>query len=99
MAAQYRFHFACVHRGLFDVPLWRKPGVQHGEPQPGIVMQQRAVTQPAQKFLTIRRVKDIAEGVLALEMAAVASDLRGTIHPHPTLSETIYEAAQQLFKP
>jgi dihydrolipoamide dehydrogenase len=41
----------------------------------------------------------IAEGVLAMEMAAVASDLRGTIHPHPTLSETIYEAAQQLFKP
>jgi dihydrolipoamide dehydrogenase len=39
----------------------------------------------------------IAEGVLAMEMAAVAADLRGTIHPHPTLSETIYEAAQQLF--
>jgi dihydrolipoamide dehydrogenase len=41
----------------------------------------------------------IAEGVLAIEMAAVAADLRGTIHPHPTLSETIYEAAEQLFKP
>ncbi len=41
----------------------------------------------------------IAEGVLAIEMAAVASDLRGTIHPHPTLSETIYEAAEMLFKP
>jgi len=41
----------------------------------------------------------IAEGVLAVEMAAVASDLRGTIHPHPTLSETIYEAAEMLFKP
>ena len=41
----------------------------------------------------------IAEGVLALEMAAVTSDLRGTIHPHPTLSETIYEAAEMLFKP
>jgi dihydrolipoamide dehydrogenase len=40
----------------------------------------------------------IAEGVLALEMAAVAADLRGTIHPHPTLSETIYEAAEMLFK-
>ncbi len=41
----------------------------------------------------------IAEGVLALEMAAVAEDLRKTIHPHPTLSETIYEAAEMLFKP
>ena len=39
----------------------------------------------------------IAEGVLAVEMAAVAEDLRGTIHPHPTLSETLYEAAQMLY--
>ena len=35
----------------------------------------------------------IAEGVLALEMGAVAYDLAKTIHPHPTLSETIGEAA------
>lgn len=41
----------------------------------------------------------IAEGVLALEMAAVSEDLRKTIHPHPTLSETLYEAAGMLFKP
>lgn len=38
----------------------------------------------------------IAEGVLALEMAATGEDLRMTIHPHPTLSETIYETAQRL---
>ena len=38
----------------------------------------------------------IAEGVLAVEMAAVAEDLRKTIHPHPTLSETIFEAAEML---
>lgn len=41
----------------------------------------------------------IAEGVLAMEMACVAEDLRKTIHPHPTLSETIYDAAQALFEP
>jgi dihydrolipoamide dehydrogenase len=41
----------------------------------------------------------IAEGVLALEMACVSEDLRHTIHPHPTLSETIYEAAEALFEP
>jgi len=35
----------------------------------------------------------IAEGVLALEMGATARDLARTIHPHPTLSETIGEAA------
>lgn len=40
----------------------------------------------------------IAEGVVAIEMAAVAEDLRSSIHPHPTLSETIYDVAQMLFK-
>ena len=36
----------------------------------------------------------IAEGVLAVEMAALASDLKLSIHPHPTLSETLMEAAE-----
>ncbi|MGH9355707.1 MAG: FAD-dependent oxidoreductase, partial [Terriglobia bacterium] len=36
----------------------------------------------------------IAEGVLAIEMAALASDLELTIHPHPTLSETVMQAAE-----
>lgn len=40
----------------------------------------------------------IAEGVLAMEMAAVTEDLQRTIHPHPTLSETVYEAAQMLYR-
>lgn len=35
----------------------------------------------------------ISEGALAVEMAAVASDMAMTIHPHPTLSETLMEAA------
>ena len=35
----------------------------------------------------------IAEGVLAVEMGALASDLELTIHAHPTLSETVMEAA------
>jgi len=35
----------------------------------------------------------IAEGVLAIEMAANLTDLSLTIHAHPTLSETIKEAA------
>jgi len=34
----------------------------------------------------------IAEGVLAIESGAVLEDLLVTIHPHPTLSETIAEA-------
>ena len=35
----------------------------------------------------------IAEGTLAIEMGANATDLGLTIHPHPTLSETMMEAA------
>jgi dihydrolipoamide dehydrogenase len=35
----------------------------------------------------------ISEGVLAIEMGAVAADLSLSIHPHPTLSETLEEAA------
>jgi dihydrolipoamide dehydrogenase len=36
----------------------------------------------------------IAEGALAIEMGARARDLGSTIHPHPTLSETLGEAAE-----
>jgi dihydrolipoamide dehydrogenase len=39
----------------------------------------------------------IAEGVLAIEMGANATDLRMTIHPHPTLSETLMESAEVFF--
>jgi dihydrolipoamide dehydrogenase len=39
----------------------------------------------------------IAEGVLAIEMAALASDVAMTIHAHPTLSETIMESAEVFF--
>ena len=39
----------------------------------------------------------IAEGMLAVEMAAVATDLAMTIHAHPTLSETMMESAEGFF--
>jgi dihydrolipoamide dehydrogenase len=39
----------------------------------------------------------ISEGVLAVEMGATADDLKLTIHPHPTLSETVMEAAEVFF--
>jgi dihydrolipoamide dehydrogenase len=39
----------------------------------------------------------IAEGTLAVEMGARLDDLRLTIHPHPTLSETLMEAAELFF--
>jgi dihydrolipoamide dehydrogenase len=39
----------------------------------------------------------IAEGVLAIEMGCNLTDLKLTIHPHPTLSETLMEAAEAFF--
>jgi len=39
----------------------------------------------------------IAEGVLAVEMGAVASDIELSIHAHPTLSETLMESAEAFF--
>jgi dihydrolipoamide dehydrogenase len=39
----------------------------------------------------------IAELALAIEMAATAEDVAMTIHPHPTLSETIMEAAEMFY--
>jgi dihydrolipoamide dehydrogenase len=39
----------------------------------------------------------IAEGVVALEMGATVKDIALSIHPHPTLSETVMEAAEVYF--
>src|SRR5207249_5233336 len=39
----------------------------------------------------------ISEGVLAVEMGATAKDLALTVHPHPTLSETLMEAAEAFY--
>jgi dihydrolipoamide dehydrogenase len=39
----------------------------------------------------------IGEGVVAVEMGATVSDLADCVHPHPTLSETLMEAAELYF--
>ncbi len=39
----------------------------------------------------------IAEATLAIEMGATVKDLSLTIHPHPTLSETVMEAAEMFY--
>ena len=39
----------------------------------------------------------ISESVLAIEMGAVARDVMETIHPHPTLSETVMESAEMAY--
>jgi dihydrolipoamide dehydrogenase len=38
----------------------------------------------------------ISEGMLAIEMGADAEDIGLTIHPHPSLSETIANAAEMI---
>jgi len=39
----------------------------------------------------------IAEGTLAIEMGATAADMKLTIHPHPTLTETVMESAEVFY--
>ena len=39
----------------------------------------------------------ISEGVLAVEMGATVRDLAECVHPHPTLSETLMEAAEVFY--
>lgn len=39
----------------------------------------------------------ISEGLLAIEMGATAKDIALAVHPHPTLSETIMEAAEAFY--
>jgi dihydrolipoamide dehydrogenase len=39
----------------------------------------------------------ISEGVLAVEMGAIARDMADSVHPHPTLSETLMEAAEAFY--
>ena len=36
----------------------------------------------------------VAGATLAIELMASPEDLAGTIHPHPTLSESLHEAAE-----
>ncbi len=39
----------------------------------------------------------LAEGLLAVEMGATARDLALVVHPHPTMSETLMEAAEAYY--
>jgi dihydrolipoamide dehydrogenase len=56
------------------------------EPETGLVLGVGMVGPMASEL--------IAEGTLAVEMGATLEDLMVTIHPHPTLSEAIMEAAE-----
>lgn len=80
-----RFPWAASGRSL---TLGRKDGLTKMvfEPESGRVLGVGIVGPSAGEL--------IAEGTLAIEMAAVAEDLALTIHTHPTLSETVGEVAE-----
>ncbi len=80
-----RFPWAASGRSL---TLGRKDGLTKMvfEPESGRVLGVGIVGTSAGEL--------IAEGTLAIEMAAVAEDLALTIHTHPTLSETVGEVAE-----
>jgi dihydrolipoamide dehydrogenase len=40
----------------------------------------------------------IGEGVIAVDRGLTAGEIASAIHPHPTLSETLMEAAENLLK-
>ena len=52
---------------------------------------------PRRRHRRAGRRRADSEGVLAIEMGANAEDLAMTIHPHPTLSETLMESAEVFF--
>jgi dihydrolipoamide dehydrogenase len=56
------------------------------EPESGLILGVGIVGPQASEL--------IAEGTLAIEMGATLEDLMVTIHPHPSLSEAIQEAAE-----
>ncbi len=60
------------------------------EAETGVVLGVHAVGPGASEL--------IPEATLALEMGALADDLELTVHPHPTLSESLMEAAANLEK-
>jgi dihydrolipoamide dehydrogenase len=39
----------------------------------------------------------ISEAVVAIEMGATAEDIAWSVHPHPTLSETLMECAEAFY--
>ena len=41
----------------------------------------------------------ISEGVLAVEMGATARDIADSVHPHPTLSETLWKRRKPFMAP
>ena len=75
------------------------------EPGPGVqlFLERAQAVEPrlqldAADLDSVRRIVRRVDGLpLAIEMAARWQDLALTIHPHPTLSESIMEAAETFF--
>ena len=45
--------------------------------------------------MAVQRIKDASEKAVAMQSEATVFDLAATIHPHPSISEIIYEVAKK----
>ena len=70
----------------------RDPGPHRGPHQAADRQEDRA--HAGRRYRRPRRRRYDRRDCLAIEMAATAYDMGHTIHPHPTLSETIMEASE-----
>jgi flavin-dependent dehydrogenase len=78
--------YAAAYRAAGLVTLSNKRGVQR--------IKGRAVFESSDKVRLNATEELISEGVLAIEMETLVQDMALSIHPHPTLSETVGEVAE-----
>ena len=64
-----------------------------------LLLDPREQAHPGSRYRWRQRWRMIGETVLALEMGADMEDIGLTIHPHPTLNETIGMAAEMAEAP
>jgi hypothetical protein len=100
LRAEFQAHFASLLDARNADPDFRRQGDPYERVDYGLT---KLLIEPgSERVLGVGIVGPgagelIAEGTLAIEMGAVVSDLKLTIHAHPTLSETVMESAEVFF--
>jgi hypothetical protein len=69
VVAQYCFNFACALLRRYSIPLGWQPSVNERVAERRVMMQQRTIAQPMQQFVTVRRLQDVRQRVLALALS------------------------------
>jgi len=70
---QYSLQLACALPRFLQVPLGRKPGMNHGETEHLAVVQDRLVTKPEQEFLAVGGIEDLGDRVLLAKLDSSGS--------------------------